>query len=114
MPDKPQLLFVDDEPNFLRLVEVFFDWGGIAKVHATSDPSEACRIAGEINPDYVFVDTVMPGIDGDHLARDLKEQAGSSAKLVSLSGLARNASWADVSLTKTGEVLETIRELIKS
>lgn len=113
MSDLPRLLFVDDEPSFLHLVEVYFEWGGYGSVHATSDPQEACRVAGDIHPDYIFIDTVMPGIDGDNLARDLKAKA-QNATLVSLSGLARETAWADVSLLKSGEVLEEIRDLITS
>jgi CheY-like chemotaxis protein len=111
MPELARLLFVDDEPNFLHLVEVYFDWGGHATVSATSDPDEACKIAAAQQPNFIFVDTIMPGIDGDNLARGLKEKA-PDATLVSLSGLAREAAWAEVSLVKSGDVLETIRELI--
>jgi CheY-like chemotaxis protein len=113
MPDLPRLLFVDDEPNFLHLVEVYFDWGGHAIVKATSDPEEACEVAGVVQPDFIFVDTIMPGVDGENLARGLKDQA-PNATLVSLSGLARETTWAEVSLVKSGDVLETIRQLIRA
>ena len=111
MAELTRLLFVDDEPNFLHLVEVYFDWGGHAAVNTTSDPDQACKIAASKQPNFIFVDTIMPGIDGDNLARGLKEQA-PDATLVSLSGLAREATWAEVSLVKSGDVLETIRALI--
>src|SRR5918992_1055265 len=111
MSDRPRLLFVDDEPNFLHLLEVYFGWPGIAEVFKTGDPDEARRLASEHEFDFVFVDTVIPGVDGDRLGTELKN-AARTATVVSLSGVPREAPWADVKLVKSNDVLEKVRELV--
>src|SRR5918999_350540 len=110
MADKPRLLFIDDEASFLFLLDVYFSSDGTAQVFTASRAEDARRLAAEMQPDYVFIDTIMPRVDGENLVRELKA-AAPEAKLISLSGLPRFPEWADASFVKSGEVLEKIKKL---
>ena len=108
-----RLLFVDDEPSFLYLLEVYFGDDPGTEVLTTSGAEEALRLAAEAKPNFIFIDSIMPRIDGDNLARALRSTA-PDAKLISLSGMPRDPEWADATHVKSGEILAEIRKMVQA
>src|SRR5215207_8513263 len=66
-----RLLVVDDEPNLLVAVGACLRGEGFDVVTARSGAEALVRVA-ETVPDLIVSDVRMPGMDGYHLARQLR------------------------------------------
>jgi CheY-like chemotaxis protein len=86
-----RVLLVDDYPDTTSTMAVLLElWGHDVRV--ASDGPQALAIARDYRPDVIFLDTAMPGMDGNEVARRLRHEVGlSSALLVSLSGYGTEA-----------------------
>ncbi|MGZ5289171.1 MAG: GGDEF domain-containing response regulator [Actinomycetota bacterium] len=67
-----QILVVDDDPDIARFVEVNLRSAGY-DVSVAGDGEEALEKAGEIRPDLVLLDVMMPRIDGFEVAQRLRK-----------------------------------------
>jgi diguanylate cyclase (GGDEF)-like protein len=65
------ILVVDDDPDIARFVEVNLRSAGY-EVSVASDGEEALRQAGQVRPDLVLLDVMMPRIDGFEVAQRLR------------------------------------------
>jgi len=87
-----KVLVVDDEPYMLEGWKTMIDWNayGFELCAAASDGEEALKLADATQPDLVFTDIRMPGIDGIDLIRKLREMrhpgSGGGPKIVIMSG----------------------------
>lgn len=72
MHEKPLLLLIDDDPPMVHALSTLFREEGY-EIRAASTGAEGVRIAGEIHPDLVILDAVMPGIDGLEVCRRLRQ-----------------------------------------
>ena len=66
-----QILVVDDDPDIARFVEVNLRSAGY-DVAVASDGEEALERAGDLRPDLVLLDVMMPRIDGFEVAQRLR------------------------------------------
>lgn len=76
-----RVLVVDDDPTDLRMLEALVaDAGAVlgtpVVVTAESDAMRALITLGRLRPAVVFVDVIMPGLDGFELADRIVELAG--------------------------------------
>lgn len=69
---KPKILVVDDESQNLRLMEAMLHPLGY-EVAVARDGDEALTKVGELPPDVILLDIMMPKMDGFEVARRLKE-----------------------------------------
>jgi diguanylate cyclase (GGDEF)-like protein len=67
-----QILVVDDDPDIARFVEVNLRSAGY-DVSVAGDGEEALEKAGEMRPDLVLLDVMMPRIDGFEVAQRLRK-----------------------------------------
>jgi two-component system, NtrC family, nitrogen regulation response regulator NtrX len=86
MPQKANLLIVDDEANTLASLARAFRLGG-HEATVCDNAAKALELAKSHNFDLIFSDVVMPGKDGLSLLEDLKAQ-GVTAPVVMMSGQA--------------------------
>jgi DNA-binding NarL/FixJ family response regulator len=79
---------VDDQPAFREVArEVIEATGGFVQVGEASCGEEALALAGQVDPDLVFVDVRMPGLDGLETARRLKaSHPAATVVLISTEG----------------------------
>ncbi len=70
-----KIVFVDDEVNNLRLLEKILNWekNGFKVAGSFSDPFQAFEFIKENAVDVVFVDMVMPKMDGIELIKNIRE-----------------------------------------
>ena len=68
------VLIVEDEPAILELITVNLEHAGFETLRATSG-EEAGRLLGDILPDVVLLDWMLPGQSGLALARRLRGDA---------------------------------------
>ena len=76
------ILCVDDDPSALRLRNVLLQSAGYSVLSAGSG-AEALRLVAE-RPDIelVLLDYLMPGMDGEELARELRRQRPELPQIV--------------------------------
>jgi len=67
-----QILVVDDDPDIARFVEVNLRSAGY-DVAVAGDGEEALEKAGDLRPDLVLLDVMMPRIDGFEVAQRLRK-----------------------------------------
>jgi diguanylate cyclase (GGDEF)-like protein len=85
------VLVVDDDPDIARFVEVNLRSAGY-DVAVAADGMEALEKAGELRPDLVLLDVMMPRIDGFEVAQRLrKNPQTANASIIMLTAKALSA-----------------------
>ena len=70
-----RILIVDDETGFTRLLRLTLEETGNFLVEEVNDGRLAVEAAQNFKPDIIFLDVVMPEIDGGDVATKLKADA---------------------------------------
>jgi two-component system, OmpR family, response regulator len=65
--DKKRILIVDDEPSITRLLKLNLEQTNDYVVRDENSPREALAAAEEFQPDLIFLDVMMPDMDGGDL-----------------------------------------------
>jgi PAS domain S-box-containing protein len=87
MPGRPVVLVVDDEPLSRMLVSEALTLSGFAVVEA-NDGASALTLFDIHRPDLVFMDAVMPGIDGFQACQKVRDLPGGlDIPILMLTGL---------------------------
>ena len=83
-------LLVDDEPLALRRLSTCLrEIEGVEVVGATNSSRQAVTMIGALDPDLVFLDIAMPGLDGFEVAR--RRDVGSRPAIVFVTAYDRHA-----------------------
>jgi DNA-binding LytR/AlgR family response regulator len=83
-------LLVDDEPLALRRLSTCLrEIEDVEVVGATTSSRQAVTMIGALDPDMVFLDIAMPGLDGFDVAR--RREAGSRPAIVFVTAYDRHA-----------------------
>jgi len=72
MSNKPHLLTIDDEVEFVSLIKDYFEPRGYT-VYTAVRGVNGIEIVREKKPDIVLIDLKMPGIDGDEALALIKK-----------------------------------------
>jgi DNA-binding NarL/FixJ family response regulator len=80
-----RLLIVDDHDGFRRVARALLESAGYQVVGEAVDGRSALRLAGELAPDIVLLDIVLPDIDGFEVCRRLQEQVDSPTVILTSS-----------------------------
>jgi DNA-binding response OmpR family regulator len=75
---------IDDDPVFCRVVEGILENEGYA-VESAGDAQSGISRFGELNPDLVMVDILMPGKEGIATILELRE-ANPDARILAMTG----------------------------
>jgi two-component system, OmpR family, response regulator len=67
-----KVLIVDDESGFTRLLKLTLERSGKYMVREENDGTKAWLLAREFLPDIIFLDVVMPKIDGGDVAQQIR------------------------------------------
>ena len=82
-----RILIVEDDPDNLSLLELFFETSGFSDVHATSDARNVDSLVAEIDPALILLDLHMPHMDGIEVMRRIQEAVpGHEIPMIILSG----------------------------
>ena len=71
-PIKKRIFIVDDESGFTRLLKLTLERTGRYVVREENDGTVAWLAAREFKPDLIFLDIVMPKIDGGDVAQQIR------------------------------------------
>ena len=86
-----RVLLVDDEADTVFLLSVLLNRHGY-DARTASCGDEAIRIAREFQPDLIFLDLGMPGMNGYELAKNLRGPGLTQATIVAMTGSAADSS----------------------
>ncbi len=67
-----RILIVDDESSFTRILRLTLEGTGKFLVEEVNDGRRAVEVAHYFKPDIIFLDVVMPEIDGGDVANKIK------------------------------------------
>jgi len=67
-----RVMIIDDEPGFTRLLKLTLENTGRFKVLEENIGTRAWMTAREFNPEIIFIDVVMPEIDGGDVAQQIR------------------------------------------
>jgi CheY-like chemotaxis protein len=73
---KLKILIVDDESSFTRLLKLNLEATGKYQVRDENLATRAVAVAKDFHPDLIFLDVMMPGMDGGELKARLRETPG--------------------------------------
>jgi two-component system response regulator RegA len=90
VPDKPNLLLVDDDATFCQVLSAALERRGFA-VHVADSVAAGFTVAEGDPPEYAVVDLKMPGASGLELVKKLKE-LDAHTRIVVLTGYASIAT----------------------
>jgi len=76
--DKKKILLIDDEEDFCFFVKLNLEKTRKYQVFTATDGMEGVRLAKQLKPDLIFLDIVMPNIDGGQVAEILLEDESTS------------------------------------
>lgn len=71
---KKKILLVDDEPGFTRLLKLNLEKAGPYEVRVENSGSKAAAAVQEFKPDLVFLDILMPDMDGATAAAQIRNR----------------------------------------
>lgn len=70
--NRKRILLVDDESGFTKVVKLTLERSGNYLVHEVNEGDQAWLQAREFKPDIIFLDVVMPRVDGGEVARQIR------------------------------------------
>ena len=69
-----RVLIVDDHDGFRRVARALLEPAGYEVVGEAADGESALRLVGELDPELVLLDIVLPDIDGFEVCRRVRDQ----------------------------------------
>lgn len=110
MTDKIRVLIADDHAVVRQGLRTFLQLqDDIEVVGEASDGAEAVRLAGELVPDVVVMDLVMPSKDGIEATREIKALSPSTRVLVLTSFTDDDKVFAAVKAGAAGYLLKDVQ-----
>ena len=89
------ILIVDDSPTEVHVMKKALEKSGYQTATA-NDGAEGVRMAREMTPDLIFMDVVMPGVNGYQATRAIVNDPGTRAipiVMVTSKGLETDKVW---------------------
>ncbi|MDD5130344.1 MAG: response regulator [Candidatus Omnitrophica bacterium] len=90
--DKKKILVIDDEADLTRLIKLNLEGTGKYTVRTENSGSHGLVAAREFNPNLIFLDIMMPDVDGGDLCYQLENDAKTKGiPIVFLTGVAKQS-----------------------
>ena len=70
---KKKIVIIDDEKNFTLTVKLNLERTGRYEVETKNNGAKSLPFIKKIKPDLILLDLLMPGVGGDDVASQLKE-----------------------------------------
>ena len=80
------LLIIDDEDNIIGLLQEYFNHLGYTVMSATNGKEGIELFSGEPNFDLVITDITLPGMDGNAVAKCIRNSQKPKVPIVAMSG----------------------------
>ena len=89
------ILIVDDSPTEVHVIRKALEKSGF-RTACAADGQEGVRLARELHPDLIFMDIVMPGMNGYQATRAIVNDPGTKSipiVMVTTKGLETDRVW---------------------
>lgn len=96
--EKKSVLYIEDNPANLRLVEQVLECIPYIKMWSAPEPLLGLELAGEHIPDLILLDINLPGMDGYQVLKKLRKQ--ESTKDIPVIAISANAMPKDINKGK--------------
>jgi len=73
------VLLVEDDPDIQKVIQMSLKHRGVKKVVLANNGEECLAMVGEVKPDVILLDVMMPKLNGYETCRRLKEDPGTKA-----------------------------------
>src|SRR5256886_17413549 len=73
-PITSKILVVDDEKHILELARLYLTREGY-EVEGVGDGAQAVARVGQVKPDLVILDIMLPGVDGLTICKEIRKQS---------------------------------------
>jgi CheY-like chemotaxis protein len=73
------VLLVEDDPDIQKVIQMSLKLHGVKKVVLANNGEECLAMVGEVKPDVILLDVMMPKLNGYETCRRLKEEPGTKA-----------------------------------
>lgn len=84
-----KILIIDDDEKDVKIMKHQLAEAGYEDILTASTGEEGLEIAERENPDITVIDTLLPGIDGFQVCRELKKKEDLPTKTVIITGKIR-------------------------
>ncbi|MFK0572068.1 response regulator [Endozoicomonas sp.] len=71
-----RIVYVDDDPDILTLIQAVFDMTGRYHLCAFSNGHDALKQLRQLNPQMILLDVMMPKMDGITLCEKIRAMSG--------------------------------------
>lgn len=71
--EKKKILIIDDEVQFTQMVKMNLEESGEFEVRVENEGVNAIYAIREYKPDLIFLDVIMPDVDGTQIMEKLRE-----------------------------------------
>lgn len=106
-----KILIVDDDVSLQQMLYITFGLDDrVDSIQTTGTPEEAVAIATEFHPDVVVVDSVLEQ-GGTEVGERIRSIV-PGARLISFSGMEREAPWADARILKSSDGIDLLKREI--
>ena len=106
MTDKPRILLIDDDPDFVEATRTVLE-SKPYEVIIAYDGDDGLRKAREESPDLIILDVIMPGKDGFSTAEQLKKDVElKKIPVIMLTSYAERGSGSSIAMSG-GLTMET-------
>jgi DNA-binding NarL/FixJ family response regulator len=104
---------VDDDENFRFALKMMLGLERLDVIGEGADGYEAVEVTERVQPDFVIIDTLLPGRDGEEAAQLIRQRAPRAMIIASSGSLRECPPWADAFADKTdiAAIPKLLREL---
>ena len=67
-----KVLLVEDDPDIQKVVQMSLKFRGVGEVVVANNGEECLAVVGQVKPDVILLDVMMPTLDGFETCRRLK------------------------------------------
>ncbi len=102
---KKRILIVDDEVSFARMVKLNLEKTGRFEVRTENKPTYALAAARDFKPDLIFLDVIMPSMDGGDVSSQLRrDRLLKDVPIVFLTATVSRRETGDAGLNSGGDL----------
>jgi CheY-like chemotaxis protein len=73
--EKKRVLLIDDEETLTRTLRAYLEGSGPYEVRTAKSGAEGLAIARAFHPDLIFLDIIMPDVDGGEVGAQIRADA---------------------------------------
>lgn len=112
--DRLKILIVDDNVHMCKVVSAILHGFGVQQIAEANDGEQAWAMLGEVKPDIIILDWMMPGMSGIELAQKIRADESSPDPYVPIVMLTGYTSVARVREARDAGITEVLAKPVSA